>query len=382
MKRRVLVIGAVAIVGLLASLWTLGRVAGAAGASAASEGPRPRPRTAPAAMHAFHRVVTATGTIRPVTTTVVGAQVSGTVVEVGADFNDRVRRGQVLVRLDPEGFAARLAQARAQQRASEVARAAAAQALDRQRRLADGGFVSPAALDPVHEQVEAAEAAVRVAQAQVRLAEVDLRNSVVRSPIDGVVIARNIERGQTIAAGFQAPDLFVLAGDLGALKAIVNLAEADVPVVPPQGPAELRADAWPGRTFPGRVASLRLAESNAQGLVTYPLIVTVANPDGALRPGMTVEARIEASDRRTRLSVPVAAMRWRPAPDPSSAPSSSPFPADPPADGAIVWVPGPDGRPAPRAITPGAIQDDRVEVLAGALRDGDPVIVGDADGAH
>jgi HlyD family secretion protein len=369
---------ALAAVVLVVALWVLG-------ASAAPPA-RPHFRTAAASMQVFHRVVTATGTIRPVTTTVVGAQVSGTVAEVGADFNGRVRRGQVLVRLDPEGFSARLEQARAQARAAEVARALAADALDRHRRLADSGFVSPAALDQAQGQVEAADAAVRLARAQVRLAEVDLKASVVRSPIDGVVIARNIERGQTISSSFQTPDLFVLAGSLATLKAIVNVTEADAPAVPSQGPAELRVDAWPGRVFPGRIATLRLADNAAQGLVTYPLIVTVDNADGALRPGMTVEARIDGADRRSRLSVPLAAIRWRPAATAATASSPAhpvvpppvPEPASP--DDARVWVSGPDGRPLPRRLTLGAIQGDRVEVLAGPLREGEDVIVGASDG--
>jgi HlyD family secretion protein len=351
-----------------AAWWTLGHSA-------------PPPPTAPAwrvervEEREFHRVVVATGLLRPSRTTVVGAQVSGTVIQVGADFNDRVAKGQVLVRLDPVGFRARVEQADAQQRSSEVALAVARDIDGRNQRLSMEGFLSAAALDQGRRNVELAEAGLRLAQAQVRLAQVDLANSVVRSPIDGVVISRNVEPGQTLTSAFQVPDLFVIAQDLSTLKLVANVPEADAAVVPRAGDVEFRVDAWPGQSFRGRIVAFRLSDTATQGLVTFPLVARVDNRDGRLRPGLTTEVRIEADDRRRALSVSLAALRHRPAALAASAAAD-----EHDADGTTVFVRTADGRTEARRVVLGAIEAGHAEVLRGPLHAGDHVIVGEADG--
>jgi HlyD family secretion protein len=361
---------------LVAGLWTRGRPA---------PPPAPAWHVEPVEEREFHRVVRATGTLRPMRSTVVGAQVSGTVVQVGADFNDRVARGQVLVRLDPDGFEARLAQAQAQWRASEIALDVARDADARNRRLAADGFLSDATLAQGRRGVEAAEAGERLAQAQVRLAQVDLRNSVVRSPVDGVVISRNVEPGQTIASGFQTPDLFVLAEDLSVLKLVARVSEADAAVVPSAGDATFHVDAWPGRPFHAAIVAFRLADDATQGLVTFPLVARVDNRDGALRPGLTADVRIDATDRRRARSVPIAALRYRPAAAASSgvAPAvpSGASAVAPDADATTVFVRTADGRTEARRVVVGAVEAGRAEILGGLLDVGEHVIVGEADGA-
>jgi HlyD family secretion protein len=272
----------------------------------------PKFRTAAIDSGPITQVVLATGALQPVTTVTVGTQVSGTVLERLADFNDHVRKGQVLLRLDPAALQARLRQARAQLAAAGATLALASASLDRNQRLVAQGFISALALDQSQREADAGAANVELARAQVDAAQTDLENSVIRSPIDGVVIRRNTDVGQTVAASFQTPDLYLLARDLREMLIATNVSEADVGLIRDGQKVRFTVDAYPEREFEGVVQQFRLNSASSQGVVTYTIVVAVANPDELLKPGMTAQTKIVVSskDRVTRL--PTAALRFRP----------------------------------------------------------------------
>jgi HlyD family secretion protein len=282
--------------------------------------------TAPVERGELAVTVTATGTLAALDTVEVGSEVSGRVLEVHVDYNDQVRAGQVLATLDPEQ-----AQARAEEAAAQVAAAAAAQrraaasaeearqSFARARRLAESGLVSPQDLDAAEATARRAEADVASARAQATVAQASLaaiRSSLAKTqilaPIDGIVLARSIEPGQTVAASFQAPVLFTLARDLREMTLHVDVDEADVGKVRDGQPATFTVDAYPGRTFPSRVVSLRNIPKTDQNVVTYEAVLEVQNEDLALRPGMTGTATIATEQRADALLVPNAALRFTP----------------------------------------------------------------------
>ena len=283
----------------------------------------PKFRTAALDQGPITQVVLATGTLQPVTTVTVGTQVSGTVLERLADFNDRVRKGQVLLRLDPATLQARLRQARAQLASAQANLALASATLGRNQRLVQQGFISPLALDQSQREADAATASVELARAQVDSAQTDLDNSVIRSPIDGVVIRRNTDVGQTVAASFQTPDLFLLARDLREMLIATNVSEADVGLIRDGQKVRFTVDAYPEREFEGQVQQFRLNATSTQGVVTYTIVVAVANPDELLKPGMTAQTRIVVASKENVTRLPTAALRFRPDDDALKAASAA-----------------------------------------------------------
>jgi HlyD family secretion protein len=258
------------------------------------------------------QVVLATGALQPVITVTVGTQVSGTVLERKADFNDRVKKGQVLLRLDPANLDARVRQARAQLAAAQAAHVLALTSFERNQKLVVAGFVSSLTLDQGRREVDAAVANVDLARAQVSSAETDLANSVIRAPIDGIVIRRNIDIGQTVAASFQTPELYLLAKDLREMVIQTSVSEADVGLIKGGQIVRFTVDAYPEREFEGTVGQFRLNSTNTQGVVTYTIIVNVANPEELLKPGMTAQARIVVATKDRVVRIPTAALRFRP----------------------------------------------------------------------
>lgn len=283
----------------------------------------PKFRTAAIDQGPITQVVLSTGTLQPVTTVTVGTQVSGTVMERLADFNDRVRKGQVLLRLDPATLQARLRQARAQLASAQANLALASATLGRNQRLVQQGFISPLALDQSQREADAATASVELARAQVDSAQTDVDNSVIRSPIDGVVIRRNTDVGQTVAASFQTPDLFLLARDLREMLIATNVSEADVGLIRDGQKVRFTVDAYPDREFEGQVQQFRLNSTSTQGVVTYTIVVAVANPDELLKPGMTAQTRIVVSSKERVTRLPTAALRFRPDEDQLKAASAA-----------------------------------------------------------
>jgi HlyD family secretion protein len=342
-------------------------------------------------------VVGATGVLEAVSTVQVGSQVSGTVAWLGADFNSQVRKGQVVARLEPSLFEARLAQARSNLVAAraQVERNAAAvadarqkyqraQALAAEKLLPASDLESAkAAFDAAAAQQKASEAAVSQAEAAQNQAEVDLGHSVIVAPIDGVVLARNVDVGQTVAASLQAPTLFVIANDLRRMRVNVSIDEADIGRVKTGQAVSFRVDAWPDDVFAGSVEQVRLQPIVNSNVVTYNTLVAVDNDGLKLMPGMTATVSIEIRRREEVLRIPAAAMRFRP----ESATQGGPRfqgGARPTGTGEarsrVVYVPGAAGRHEARPVELGLSDGRFVEVVSG-LGEGDAVITGSRSAA-
>jgi HlyD family secretion protein len=271
-------------------------------------------------------VVGATGVLQAVTTVQVGSQVSGTIQTLHADFNSRVRSGQVIARLDPSLFEARVAQARANVASAraqvERARASiddARQKYERARELAAQHLVPQADLESAQAtydgavaQLKANEAAVSQAEAALNQAEVDLGHTVITAPIDGVVLARNVDVGQTVAASLQAPTLFVIANDLARMQVSASIDEADVGRVHAGQAVGFRVDAYPDDAFSGRVQQVRLQPVTSQNVVTYNTLIEVDNAGLKLMPGMTATVSVVVQERDDVLRLPAPALRFRP----------------------------------------------------------------------
>lgn len=273
--------------------------------------------------------VTATGALSALVTVQVGSQVSGRIKEIYVDFNSPVKRGQVLARIDPQLFEAALQQALANHRVAEAERDAAkvqariaAIQLQRTKSLAQRQMVSPADLDAAQANAEAAEASAaaaegRVAQTQAALhqARINLAYTTIASPIQGSVVSRDVDVGQTVAASLQAPTLFQLAEDLRKMQVDTHVAESDIGKLQPGMSAEFGVDAYPGRRFGGVVRQLRNAPQTLQNVVTYDAVIDVDNADLALKPGMTANVVFVYADKPAVLRVPNAALRFRMPPE-------------------------------------------------------------------
>jgi HlyD family secretion protein len=272
------------------------------------------------------QVVSATGTLQPMVLSPVGSQVSGIVWKIHADYNDAVKKGQVLVELDPALFQAAVRREEANVAAAQAAvlRAKAdarnaGLAAERARALAAKNYISLAERDTAIAQSESTRAAVSNAEAGIKLAQaaldrvrLDLKNSVILSPVDGVVIARNVELGQAVVASFQAPNLFTIAEDLRKMQVLANVDEADIGHVRVGALAEFTVDSFRGRRFRGSVAQVRNAAQTVQNVVTYVVVLQVDNSDLLLRPGMTANVRLEVARRQNALLIPAAALRFKP----------------------------------------------------------------------
>ena len=329
-----------------------------------------RYRTAKVERGTIAAVVVASGTLNATTTVQVGSQISGQVKDIYADFNTAVKKDQVIARIDPSTFELRVNQARADldsaQSAVAVARSnqAAAQAqlgqvkvnladaqrdFERKKSLVEKNYISGAELDKARtlldstrEQLKAVEAQLQVSRAQIQSAQaavkqrqsllqqaqVDLDRTVIRAPVDGTVILRNVDAGQTVAASLQAPVLFTIAQDLRDMQVEAAIDEADVGRLRVGLPASFAVDAFPRRSFSGEIKQIRKSPVNVQNVVSYTVVISAANPDLALLPGMTANVRISVENRANALKVPNAALRFRPA---GSVSETAKAPVDAPA---------------------------------------------------
>jgi HlyD family secretion protein len=256
--------------------------------------------------------VTTTGTLTAVTTVKVGSQVSGIIATLHADFNNRVKKAQILATLDPTPFEAQVNQTRAQLEGTKVAAFDAQSKLKRQQALFDAALASQDQLDSAKAAYDQAVAQVTELQAALDRAQTNLEYSVIRSPIDGVVVSRDYDVGQTVAASFQAPTLFTIAEDLTRMQLTCNVDEADIGQVKVGQPVRFTVDTFPERQFTGQVAQIRLSPTVTNNVVTYPVIVSVDNQDLSLLPGMTAEVHVEVARAENVLRVPSAALRFRP----------------------------------------------------------------------
>ena len=267
-------------------------------------------RKSPVAKGDIVQSVTANGQIGPVKNVQVGSQISGIIKELYADFNQRVTNGQVVAQIDPSTYQQNLTQAEA-----ELANAKASlefAELNYKRNKELGDLVARNELDKSFAELHQAQAVVKTREAAVNKTKVDLERTTIYAPIDGVVISRNVDVGQTVAASFTAPTLFVVANDLSKMQIEAAVSEADVGGIDVGQQVDFSVDAFPGRTFHGEVKQVRYMPVTNQNVVTYTTIVEVSNPDLKLRPGMTATASVITAQRNQALKIPNAALRFRP----------------------------------------------------------------------
>jgi HlyD family secretion protein len=353
------------------------------------------------------QVVSATGEVSAVTTVSVGSQVSGIISRLHVDFNSKVKQGQVLAELDPRLFEvahqralAGLYAAESDREKARLALADATRAEKRTRELFERSLVARADLESAVSARQGAEAALRGAEARVLQARADrdaAATSValcrIRSPIDGIVISRNVDVGQTVAASLQAPVLFVIANDLSRMQVLANVDEADVGRVKEGLVARFTVDAFPGEVFHGRIREVRQAPASIQNVITYAAVVDAPNPDGKLRQGMTASVTMVTSQRSSALRVANAALRYHPSPDAQSktvARNQVPLVSEAWAETAqqdeaearpgtrrlFAWKLQ-SGRPVRVPVVTGISDGQRTEVISG-LAEGDQVILADS----
>lgn len=301
-KRILVVLGSVAALALVFWFWK-GR-----GRSEA-----PRYRTASLEQGDLTATVSATGSVRPVVQVQVGSQVSGTISDLRADYNSRVHAGQVLAQIEPSSFRTRVVQAEASLARAEAAHQEARRKAVRAQELVAGNFVSQADLDAADSEVEQRRADRMQAEALLAAAKLDLEHTTIRSPIDGVVISRSVDVGQTVAASLQAPELFVIANDLKQMQVETRIDEADIGRIHPGLPVKFTVDAFPDDTFEGNVSQVRLEPITDQNVVTYTTVMGTRNDDLRLRPGMTANVTVLVESKNAVLKVPNAALRFKPA---------------------------------------------------------------------
>lgn len=323
--------------------------------------------------------VTAIGTVSAVTTVEVGTQVSGTIKEIYVGYNSAVKKGQMIALIDPTTFEAQVEQAKANlmqaKAALQKAKATfedAQRNLNRQKMLWDRDLIARSDLDSAQTNydlavagVSEAEANVYQAQAALKRAETDLGYTRIYSPVDGIVVSRDVDAGQTVAASFQTPTLFTIAQDLTKMQIETNVDEADIGEVKEGLSVTFTVDAYPDTVFSGIIKQVRIASSVVENVVTYPVIIDVANPDLMLKPGMTANVTIITDKKEDVLAVPSAALRYRPSDYLGNT-----------LRGRVIWVLE-NGKPSPKEVKVGITDGAYVEILQGDLSEGQLVVIGE-----
>jgi HlyD family secretion protein len=355
--------------------------------------------------------VTASGTLSARVTVLVGSQVSGRISEIFADWNSDVKKGQIIARLDPQLLTAALQQAKANHAAAQAdltrtkvqaqdadRQLARQKALIAQKLVAQADFdTAQANADALHAQISSAEASVEQTRAALHQAEVNLEYATIKSPIDGTVISRSVELGQTVAASLQTPTLFTIAEDLRTMQVDTSVAEADVGKLRDGMSAAFTVDAYPTERFEGTVRQIRNAATNVQNVITYDAVIDVMNPQKKLRPGMTANVTFVHANRLDALRVTNAALRFKPSPEllgqraPAANGGSAPRArgpltstqrhvqvSDPPPDRRTIWVLR-HNQPVSVAVRTGITDGTHTEILEGDVEEGDEVITDVAD---
>jgi HlyD family secretion protein len=269
-------------------------------------------QTAPLSRGDLTQAVTATGTLNPVVNVQIGSQISGNIQKVFVDFNSPVKEGQVIAQLDPATYQAVVHQSEGDVSAAQAALELAKINAHRQQELNEKKIAPPQDLDNAMAALHQAEATLRIKDAQLERAKVDLNRCTITAPIDGIVISRSVDVGQTVAASLQAPVIFTIANDLRNMQIDANVAEADVGNVEVGQAVDFSVDAFPYRTFHGKVAQVRNAPITVQNVVTYDTVISVTNDELKLKPGMTANVSIVIAQRENALKLPNAALRYRP----------------------------------------------------------------------
>lgn len=355
-------------------------------------------RTASVDRGAIIQRITANGTLNPVSVVNVGTQVSGTVLKLHTDFNKPVKANQVLLEIDPALIRGRIQQFEATLRSADATLRLAETTLQRNETLVAKGFISPSTLDQNRKEVDVAKAQVAQVKSQLEQEQTNLAYTIIRSPIDGIVIDRKVDIGQTVAASFQTPTLFQIARDLENMQIDTSVAEADVGKLQEGMPIRFTTDAYPDRDFQGKIRMVRLNPTIQQNVVTYNVIVDVTNDQGLLKPGMTAQVNIVVGSRQDVVRIPNAALRFKPpredkdqkaAGKPGDAKPATKVAAAVPAAGIAAEAGGTRRPPArvyklneARELTPVEIQvgiasNQHTELLAGDLKPGEELVIRD-----
>ena len=338
--------------------------------------------------------VSATGNLAAVVTVQVGTQVSGTIQKLFVDYNSPVKKGQVIAQIDPSLFSAQLEQTRGNylnaQASLQRAKADLADArrnLERNRQLLKDGVVSQGDFDTADNRYQMALATVKAAEgsvAQTRGAfsqsETNLRYATIRSPVDGIVVSRNVDVGQTVAASFQTPTLFTIAQDLTRMEIDTSVDEADISRVKVGQPVSFTVDSYPENRFTGTVRQVRNAPVVTQNVVTYVVVIDVDNKDLKLKPGMTANVSIETARKENVLKLPAAALRFKPkkGTDEKEAKGRQAGPEQrrkKREGGQQVYIMGAENKPVPVPVKTGIGNDGQVELVSGNLKENDQVII-------
>jgi HlyD family secretion protein len=323
--------------------------------------------------------VTATGTVNPVTTVLVGTQVSGTIKNIYVDFNSPVKKGQLIAQIDPALFQAQVDQAKANLfsakanlEKAEATLVDAKRTMDRNKELLSKNLIAQSDLDTAETNYETANASVSAAKSQVaqaeaalNLAETNLRYTKIVSPVDGIVVSRNVDVGQTVAASFQTPTLFTIAQDLTKMQIDTSVDEADIGKIKVGQDVEFTVDAYPDITFKGKVWQVRNAPITVQNVVTYDVVIQVDNPELKLKPGMTANVSIIVSTKKDVLKIPNAALRFKPAEKSKTAAQQK---------GSGVWILE-QGNPKRVPISIGISDGNYTELVSGGIKEGQELIV-------
>jgi HlyD family secretion protein len=322
--------------------------------------------------------VTATGTVNAVTTVLVGTQVSGTIKTLYVDFNSPVKKGQIIAQIDPATFEAQVGQARANLFSakanlvkSEATVVDAKRTMERNRELVSRHLIAQSDFDTAETSYATAKASVNAAKAQIaqaeaalKYAETNLEYTRIISPVDGVVISRSVDVGQTVAASFQTPTLFTIAQDLTKMQVDTNVDEADIGNVKVGQNVDFTVDAYPENIFKGSVWQVRNAPIIVQNVVTYDVVIKVENPELKLKPGMTANVSIITSIKNNVLKIPNAALRFVP-PEKDVAKSVTKGPG--------IWIVE-NGKPKRLPIVTGISEGSYTEVMSGEVKEGQEVI--------
>lgn len=349
--------------------------------------PEPQYRTAKVEKGMIVSTVTATGTVNAVVTVQVGTQVSGTIQKLFADYNSTVKKGQPIAQIDPAIFNSQVEQSRGnyQNARANLSRVGAdvidtKRTMERNRLLLKDGVVSQADFDSAETRYQQALAAVRAAEGSVaqthgtyQQALTNLRYATIRSPVDGIVVSRNVDVGQTVAASFQTPTLFTIAQDLTKMQIDTSVDEADIGKIQVGQQAEFNVDAYPELHFTGRVVQIRNAPTITQNVVTYNVIIAVDNKEMKLKPGMTANVNIEVVKKLDVLKVPGAALRFKPAAGGDETAAANGQRGTPRPAGRQVYVLR-EGKPVPVPVKTGISDNSYVEITDGKLQAGDDVI--------
>jgi HlyD family secretion protein len=335
--------------------------------------------------------VSATGTLSAVTTVQVGTQVSGMIKELYVDFNSPVRKGQPIAQIDPALFEAQVEQSRgnyltaqASLDKAKVTVADAKRTLERKRELVKNGYIAQSDFDAAQTAYDSALASLKGAEGEVaqtrgayQQARTNLAYSTIRSPVDGIVVSRNVDVGQTVAASFQTPTLFTIAEDLTKMQIDTSVDEADIGRVKEGQPATFTVDAYPEMQFQGKVTQIRNAPIIIQNVVTYIVVINVENKDLKLKPGMTANVNVEVSRKDNVLKIPTAALRFRPKAEGEleGKTEAAESPRKGTGSGQQVYILGKNKQPLAIPVNTGISNDTRVELVEGNLQENDLVIV-------